>query len=115
MRRTNLYLDPEKLRALKMLAASEGASVSDLVREAIDGIIDKRLARTDGEVRNGSTAQLATTLLDDVLRRVDARRPSDISEDEIERDIANAVSEVRTERAARRRLSAPGPAAGTGS
>ncbi len=114
MRRTNLYLDPEKLRALKMLAASEGASVSDLVREAIDGIIDKHLAKTDGEVKNGSTAQFATNLLDDVLRRVDARRTSNISDDEIEHDVANAVSEVRAERAARRRRSAPEPAAGTG-
>jgi len=45
MRRTNLYLDPDKLRALKMLAVNEEASVSDLVREAIDALIEKRLSR----------------------------------------------------------------------
>jgi hypothetical protein len=114
MRRTNLYLDPEKLRALKMIAASEDASVSDLVREAIDGMIAKRLSKIDAPPENGSMAQLSTTLLDDALRGIDAKRPADIPQDEIERDVADAVREARTERTARRRRSASTPAVGNG-
>jgi len=96
MRRTNIYLDPDKLRALKMAAANEDASVSDLVRTAIDKFLESRTTR------DGCLAQRATTLLDDVLRRVDERRPADIPQDEIERDVADAVAEARAERAARR-------------
>jgi Arc/MetJ-type ribon-helix-helix transcriptional regulator len=96
MRRTNIYLDPDTLRALKMVAANEDASVSDLVRTAIDKFLESRAAG------DGSVAQLSTTLLDDVLRRVDERRPADIPQDEIERDVADAVAEARAERAARR-------------
>jgi hypothetical protein len=98
MRRTNLYLDPEKLRALKMLAANEDASVSDLVREAIDTMIDRRLSeRAPADLRT-------TTTLDDVLRRVDEKRPP-LSQDEIDRDVAEAVTEARSDRANRRRRS----------
>ena len=98
MRRTNLYLDPEKLRALKMLAANEDASVSDLVREAIDTMIDGRLnERAPADPRT-------TTMLDDVLRRVDGKRPP-LSQDEIDRDVAEAVTEARSDRANRRRRS----------
>ncbi len=96
MRRTNLYLDPDKLRALKMLAANEDASVSDLVREAIDTLIDRRLhERAAADPR-------AATLLDDVLRRIDEKRPP-LSQDEIDRDVAEAVSESRSDRTNRRR------------
>jgi cytochrome P450 len=97
MRRTNLYLDPDKLRALKMLAANEDASVSDLVREAIDTLIDRRLHE-----RAAADPRAATTLLDDVLRRIDEKRPP-LSQDEIDRDVAEAVSESRSDRTNRRR------------
>ncbi len=97
MRRTNLYLDPDKLRALKMLAASEDASVSDLVREAIDTLIDRRLHVRAADPR-------ATTTLDDVLRRVDAKRPQ-LTQDEIDHDIAEALTESRADRTTRRRRS----------
>jgi cytochrome P450 len=97
MRRTNLYLDPDKLRALKMLAANEDASVSDLVREAIDTLIDRRLHE-----RAAADPRTATTLLDDVLRRIDDKRPP-LSQDEIDRDVAEAVSESRSDRTNRRR------------
>ena len=107
MRRTNFYLDPDKLRALKVFAASESVSVSDLVREAIDQIINKRLAKAKAASGNGSNA----TLLDQVLQRIDAARPTDISDDEIERDIIDAADQVRVERAARRRSVTSGPTA----
>jgi hypothetical protein len=94
MRRTNLYLDPDKLRALKMLAASEDASVSDLVREAIDTLIDRRLNERAADPH-------ATPTLDDVLRRVDAKRPP-LTQDEIDRDIAEAITESRADRTNRR-------------
>jgi hypothetical protein len=96
MRRTNLYLDPDKLRALKMLAAKEDASVSDLVREAIDAMIDRRLnGHAPADPRSAS-------LLDDALRRVDAKRPP-LTQDEIDRDVAGAVTEARADRSNRRR------------
>ncbi len=111
MRRTNFYLDPEKLRALKMIAVSEDASVSDLVREAVDEIIKKRLAKTAESTPNGPIRPLATTL-SDVVRRLDARRPANISADEIERDVADAVNEVRAERRAQRQRPASKAAVG---
>jgi hypothetical protein len=96
MRRTNLYLDPDKLRALKMLAANEDASVSDLVREAIDTLIDRRL-----HGRAAADPRATATLLDDELRRIDEKRPT-LTQDEIDRDVAEAVTEVRSDRANRR-------------
>jgi hypothetical protein len=112
MRRTNLYLDPEKLRALKMLAASEDASVSDLVREAIDTLIARRLAK--GSPENGPPALRTTTMLDDVLRRVDAKRAPDLTQDEIDHDVADAIGEARADRASRRRPSPSRPTIGNG-
>jgi uncharacterized caspase-like protein len=94
MRRTNLYLDPDKLRALKMLAASEDASVSDLVREAIDTLIDGRLNQRP------AANPRATTKIDDVLRRVDEKRPP-FTQDEIDRDVAEAITESRSDRTTR--------------
>ncbi len=94
-----------------MLAASEDASVSDLVREAIDAIIARRLAK--GAPENGSLALPTTTMLDDVLRRVDLKRPPDLTQDEIDRDVADAISEARSDRASRRRRS-PSPPVGNG-
>lgn len=99
MRRTNLYLDPDKLRALKMLAATEDASVSDLVREAIDTLIDRRL-----QARTAAGPRAAPPLLDDVLRCIDDKRPP-LTQADIDRDIADAVTESRSERTNRRRRS----------
>ena len=113
MRRTNFYVDPEKLRTLKMVAASEGGSVSDLVREAIDEIIDKRL-RARADSRTGTAPGLAATLLDDVMRRVDAGTRADVPEAELQRDVDEAINDVRAERRARRRRRSETPRSAAG-
>jgi hypothetical protein len=43
--RANFYLSKDRLDALKVIAREEDTNVSDLVREAIDAILKKRLER----------------------------------------------------------------------
>ena len=43
MKRTNFYVDDERLDALKHVATTEQVSVSDLVREGIDRVIRERM------------------------------------------------------------------------
>lgn len=43
MKRTNFYVDDERLEALKHVATTEHVSVSDLVREGIDRVIRERM------------------------------------------------------------------------
>ena len=43
MKRTNFYVDDERLEALKHVAMTERVSVSDLVREGIDRVIRERM------------------------------------------------------------------------
>jgi hypothetical protein len=43
MKRTNFYVDDERLEALKHVATTESVSVSDLVREGIDRVIRERM------------------------------------------------------------------------
>jgi enoyl reductase-like protein len=93
MRRTNIYLDDDQLRALKHLAVEEGQSVADLVRRAVDLYLTQRLTDDDWRGR-----------FDDLLTRVRARVPAAATPDEIEVDITAAREEVReAHHAARRR------------
>jgi hypothetical protein len=92
--RTNIYLEEEQLRALKHLAAEERQSVADLVREAVDGYLAKRMA--DGA--------LWRERFDTLIERVQSRIPTDIPPIEIEADVSATRDEVRrAHRAARRR------------
>ena len=43
MKRTNFYVDDERIEALKHVATTEHVSVSDLVREGIDRVIRERM------------------------------------------------------------------------
>lgn len=85
MRRTNIYLDDQKLVLLKMLAAEEGKSVAELVRTAVDQLIDARL------VSQGDWANR----LDSLVTRVRDRIPATIRPEEIEDDITAARAEAR--------------------
>lgn len=96
MRRTNIYLDDEQLRALKHLAAEEQASVADLVRKAIDGYLASRFSSADDWGRR----------FDDLVERVQRRVPPDMKPREIEADITAARDEVRRARQSRRSTSA---------
>jgi len=60
MERTQIYLDPDQKRKLRLIAADEGTNVSDLIRSAIDrlirdevqaGAIGDRIARWQEDVR----------------------------------------------------------------
>ena len=47
--RTQIYLSDEQRRALKMLAASSDATVSDLVRRAVDRLLSEEFAGKNWE------------------------------------------------------------------
>lgn len=93
MQRTNIYLDDEQLLALKHLAAAEGQSVAQLVRQAVDRLLAERLP-VDGAW---------AARLDGLIRRIRARVPADAAPVEIEADVSAAREEVRQSRRARRR------------
>jgi predicted transcriptional regulator len=92
MRRTNIYLDDHQLDALRLLAAADRQSVAMLVREAVDGYIQRRLA-DDAAWRD----QLMTT-----IERIRAQIPLSLTSAEIEADITAARDEVREQRRAAR-------------
>jgi Arc/MetJ-type ribon-helix-helix transcriptional regulator len=47
--RSNFYVDKNRIKALKQLAAEEETSISELVREGIDRVISERMNRQPGE------------------------------------------------------------------
>lgn len=54
MRRTQIYLDEDQKKALRMIAADADATVSDLIREAIDRLLLERLSGQDWSTRLGA-------------------------------------------------------------
>jgi predicted DNA-binding protein len=97
MRRTNIYLDDEQLASLRGLSERRGQPVATLVREAIDAWLSSQGARPLPE---DERVQRFEALL---RRRDEIWRELDVSEEEVERDVAEAIREVRRARAARRR------------
>lgn len=92
MRRTNIYLDDEQLRALKHLAADEHQSLAVLVRRAVDEFLARRFK--DGTDWSGR--------FDALVQRIQSRIPHGVTPGEIEADITEAREEVRqVHRAAR--------------
>jgi len=88
MRRTNIYLDDDQLRALKHLAAEQQQSLAILVRRAVDEFLARRFSeRGDWGER-----------FDALVQRVQSRVPKDISSEQVESDITAAREEVRQER-----------------
>lgn len=97
MQRTNVYLDDTQLGLLRALSTMRGEPVAALVREAIDAWLEAQGARQISDDEWGRR-------FDELLKR--RRRiwlELGISEEEAERDIAEAIREVREARAARRR------------
>ncbi len=87
MRRTNIYLDDDQLRALKHLAVEQHQSLAILVRRAVDEFLAQRLKeRSDWGER-----------FDALVQRVQSRMPPDTTPAEIEADITAAREEVRAE------------------
>ena len=93
MRRTNIYLEDDQLTALKHLAAEGNQSVADLVRDAINVYLARRI-REDSEWQ---------ARLDRLLDRVQRRGPTDTATDEIELEIGLARAEVKEKHRAARR------------
>jgi hypothetical protein len=96
MRRTNIYLDERQLDVLNRLAESRDESVASLVREAIDTWLDQQGVES---VSESEWEQRFRRLLD---QRLIIRDQIAASDEEIDRDVIDAVRAVRQERAARR-------------
>ena len=95
MRRTNIYLDEDQLRALKHLAVEEQQSRAVLVLQALDEFLARRFAgRADWGER-----------LDALVQRIRRRIPADVTPEQIEADITAARDEVRQEHRATRTTS----------
>jgi len=97
LRRTNIYLPDEQLRALKRLGAQRGAGVSELIREAIGAWLRAKHVRMVGE---DEWRKRFRSLLERRRRIAASVKPK---VDEVEADVARALVEVRRARAARRR------------
>jgi predicted transcriptional regulator len=97
MRRTNIYLDEEQLRALKALGETRGEPVSGLVREALDDYLRAHGVRV---IADDEWERRFDALFN---RRDRVAKERAYKDDEIERDVSDAVREVRKARAARRR------------
>ncbi|MCK6479721.1 MAG: ribbon-helix-helix protein, CopG family [Planctomycetes bacterium] len=100
MKRTNIYLSDRQLLLLGAAARSRGRSVADLVREAVEAwlVAAGAAPRDEEEWRRR---------FDGILeRRREVSRALHLSREEVDREVAEAVREVRRarrERAARGR------------
>lgn len=85
LQRTNVYLADDQIRALKHLAAEQGRSLAELVRQAVDRLLAEQ----------GGPDPSWRERLDRVVRRADSRASQDAHPDQIEKDITAAWSGVR--------------------
>lgn len=92
MQRTNIYLEPDQLTALKHLAAQEGQSVAALVRTAIQTFLQAELPNKDQW----------NSRFESLLNKVHQHLPADVSDSEIEADITAARKEVKQKHRAHR-------------
>lgn len=97
MRRTNIYLPDEQLELLKLLSEQRGSAVATLVREALDDWLKKQGVRPVGE---DEWQRRFEALLG---RRDKLAQEHGWSEEDVERDVMDAVRQVRKARTARRR------------
>jgi hypothetical protein len=97
MQRTNVYLDDRQLGLLRALSSMRGEPVAALVREAIDAWLEAQGARKvpDDEWRRRLGELLA--------RREKIADELGLTEEQVERDVFEAIREVREAQAARRR------------
>jgi len=97
MKRTAIYLDDRQLELLRGLSESRGEAVAALVREAVDTWLRaegaRRIPRDEWESR-----------FEALLRRRDRiAKDQSFTEEEVERDVMEAICAVRKARAASRR------------
>jgi ribbon-helix-helix CopG family protein len=97
MRRTNIYLSDEQLATLRALGEQRGQPVAELVREAVSSWLESQGVRVLGE---DEWTQRFEALL---ARRGRIAQEAGWSPEDVERDVNQAVSQVRRARRARRR------------
>ena len=101
MKRTNIYLDEEQARVLRHLAIEEGRSFTDVVREALNAYLAQRgltaTSRVTGPRRSMPFGEWQSSFMD-IVSRIRANSPPDMTADEIEAEITAASEEVRRER-----------------
>lgn len=97
MRRTNIYLDDAELEALRSMGNLQGRPMAEIVREAVHDWLRRHGAQ---QVPDDDWRKRLGQLLDE---RGEVAATADWDLDDIERDVATAVAEVRRERAASRR------------
>lgn len=96
MRRTNIYLDEQQLLSLRLLSEARAVPVAALVREAVDTWLEAQGARAIPEDEWGRR-------FDALLKRRDhIATEQGFKPEEVERDVMEAVREVRRARAANR-------------
>jgi hypothetical protein len=96
MQRTNIYLDERQLAGLRGVAESRGATVAALVREAVDEWLERNGVRSiDADEWSRRFDALMT-------RRERAAESGGWTQEDVDRDVAEAVAEVRRARAASR-------------
>ena len=61
-RRTSIYLDDNAMKALKLLAAASGTTVSEKIREAVDTMLATQVGQVDwsAEIKTVRTARHET-------------------------------------------------------
>lgn len=94
--RTNIYLDARQLVALRQLASERGVPAAELVRRAIDAWLESQGVQVISE---DEWERRFDELLKRRSRIASARR---FSQEDVDRDVASAVKEVRRSRAAGR-------------
>ena len=97
VRRTNIYLPDEQVRALKRLGAQRGTPVSELIRQAVAAWLRAKRSRV---VAEDEWQRRFRSLLS---RRRKIAASLKLGEDEVQADVARAIAEVWRTRAARRR------------
>ena len=97
MKRTNVYLEDRQLGLLRALSTVRGEPVAALVRQAIDSWLEAQGAR---EVPDDEWRRRLGALLDDRQR---VAEELGLTEERVEKDVFDAIREVREARAARRR------------
>lgn len=85
MQRTNIYLDENQVKVLKLLAVEENSSVAELVRQAVGQYLSARLEQ------QGTWEDRWDTLIRDVRSHL----PANVSSEEIELDSKAARVEAR--------------------
>jgi hypothetical protein len=91
MQRAVFELEDRQLASLERLAASEGSSVDDLIRQAVDRFL----------AAHPSEREHWRERLDQAVATIRSGIPGDISSEEIEAEITMAREEVRQARRAR--------------